>query len=121
MKTRNGPTGDGDKTKREQFSGEDRPLARAREHRYWLHVQLRQDKENSQRQQRDGPQFNESAEIIARSEQQPDRQHAGCETVEDNGPRDVLGPKCEVVRQGAMAMDELSTPDSHQQQDNTDG
>jgi hypothetical protein len=55
------------------------------------HLQIRQHEKNAEREREDGAEFHERAEVIARREQQPHRQHAGRQAVKNDRPgqRDV--------------------------------
>ena len=68
--------GDGDEAERENFAGEDGAGA-VDEARERGHLQRRAHEQDADGERAIDAELHESAEIIARSEQQPDRQRAG--------------------------------------------
>ena len=50
------------------------------------HLQIGQHEKDAERQGEDRAELHERAEVIARRQQQPDRQHAGRQAVKDDGP-----------------------------------
>ncbi len=83
MKSRNRAASDGDEDEGKHFAGEDGTGAvdEAREGRELQRGMHQQDADG---QHRHDAQFDERAQIIARGEEQPHRQHAGKESVDDH-------------------------------------
>ena len=66
------------------------------------HLQLRVDDDDADDQERDRADLQERAEIVARAEQHPDRQHRGDEAVGRHRDDDLLRDSSEPVRRATM-------------------
>ncbi len=91
VKARNRAARDGDEAERKDFSGHDQ-AGTVGELRQRGHFQIGQHQQNAEREREDRAEFHEGAEIIARREQQPHRQHAGRQAINNDRPcqRDVM-------------------------------
>ena len=81
--------GDGDEQEGKQAARPDRTGAidELRERR---HLQLRRNEDDADRQTDNGADLQEGGQIIARRQQQPDRQHGGDEAIADQQPGELL-------------------------------
>ena len=98
MEAGDGAAGDGDEAEREDLAGEDRARA-VDEAREGGQLQLRLHEQDADAQQQDDAQLHERAQVIARREQQPHRQGAGEEAVDDDA--DAPAPSPHRVNSGA--------------------
>src|SRR5205823_7635862 len=91
-------TGHGNEGEWEDASGKYRSAAvnEAGERR---HLQCRTNQNNSQDQDRDGPQLHKGAEIVTRGQQQPYRQRRGGESISNNQQGQGWGTERENVRE----------------------
>ena len=93
VEARDGAAGDGDEAEREERPGNDRPAA-AGVLGQRRHLELGVHADDADREQEDGADLGERAEIAARRQQQPHRQHRGHEAVDaerddDLRPREI--------------------------------
>ena len=88
VKAGDGAASNGDEAEGKQFAGENRTGA-IDERCERRHPQVRQHEKNTGHQRENRAQLHERAQIIARRQQQPDRQHAGRKSVEDDRPRQI--------------------------------
>ena len=84
MKARNRPARDGDETERKDLSRENRSgaIGESRERRQ---LQFGPHEEYPYRQHHNYTELDERAQVVARRQQQPHRQRAGQESVENDG------------------------------------
>ena len=80
-----------------------------------------QNQKNPQRQGEDGAQLHERAQVIARRQQQPDREHTRGKPIEHDGPGERFSLQREQFCQAGVAVDELSAPNRQQQQRDAQG
>ncbi len=114
VKTGNGAAGDGDETKRKHRprhhqSGAVHKLRQRR------HPQIGQHEKNANRQHQDGAELHEGAQIIARRQQQPHRQHARRQAIKNERPSQRLRPQREHPRPRRRFINQLAAPHRQQQ------
>ena len=80
-----------DETERKQFS-RDHQAGAIDELRDRRHFQIRQHEEHAEHQREDRAELHERAEIIARREQQPNRQNARGQPIDDHSPTRAVPP-----------------------------
>ncbi|MNS30100.1 hypothetical protein D3C72_621220 [compost metagenome] len=97
MEARNGTTGDSDKQEREQVTGPDR-AGTVDKFGQRRHRQGRAHDQNPDRQPYDSTDFEEGGEVIARGQQQPDRQNRRHKTVAHQHPGQLHASKVKVRR-----------------------
>ena len=83
MKTADGAARDGDETEREKFPGKHGAVA-VHEARQRRHLQGRAHEDHADGQRGDRTQLDERAQVIARRQQQPDRQRGGGIAIDNN-------------------------------------
>ncbi|KAG5722315.1 hypothetical protein E4T56_gene9364, partial [Termitomyces sp. T112] len=88
VETRHRPAGDGDEEKRKQSARPHRPAAR-HELRQRGHFQRRGHDQNADGQRDDRADLQEGRKIIARRQQEPDRQQRGHRAIDDQDPADL--------------------------------
>ena len=115
VKPADGSAGDGDEAEGKELARHDWPGA-VDELGHRRHLQLRQHEQHAKREQEDGAQLHERAEIVARREQQPHRQDAGGKGVDDDGPGEGRSLEMEHLLERGMLGNELPTPDRQQQE-----
>ena len=120
MESGNRAAGHGDETERKEFAGHDRTgtvdeLADGGE------FQSRQDQEHTECERENGAQLHKRAQVIARGEEQPDRENAGRKAVEDDGPGEIDVFERKERRQIRVAVNVLAAPHRQQQQHNAHG
>jgi hypothetical protein len=95
METGNGPASDGYKQKGKEFPGDDRTVAMdiLGDGR---HLQVGMDDKYSHYEGDDRPDFEIRTEIVAGTEEQPDRKHGGNEPVSGEGDNDPFPGKAEI-------------------------
>jgi hypothetical protein len=107
--------GDGDETEGKQLAGDDQTGA-VHELRHGGHLDLGQHQQHAGREGDDRAQLHERAQVISRREQQPHRQDAGGDPINDDGPGERFGAKREGARSGFMAVNPLAAPHRGEQQ-----
>jgi hypothetical protein len=91
------PEGDRDERERKQRSGHDGTAAR--ELRERRHLQDRIHHDDADDQERDRPDLHERAQVVARREQQPHRQHGRDEPVARHQENELRPVEQEIVRE----------------------
>ncbi len=86
--------GDGDEDERPDGAGDDGAAA-GDERGGDRHVDIRLDDEDAEGQRKHGADLHVGAEVVARSEEQPDRQNGGDEAVDRQGDGDLFARKGE--------------------------
>ena len=110
--------GDRDEDEREELPGEDRPRA-VDEARHRRHLERRQDDDDAERQGGDDPDLDEGAQVVARREQQPDREYGGDEAVGDHHQGDRWPVKGEDRGEGRVLGDPAAGVQRHHEQQET--
>ena len=107
--------GDGDEQEREQAAGPDRPAA-VHEAGNRGHLQIGTHDDDGDREHQDGADLQEGGQVVARCQQQPDRQHRGDEAVADDDQRQRGAGQVEPRRQFRRLGDGLAIDQRPQQQ-----
>ena len=115
VKTADRPARDGDETERKEPPRHDRTRA-VDERSERGHLQNRQHEQRAEREGKDGAELHESAQVIARREEQPDRQDARGEAVDDDRPGEKTAVLFEDGAQGFMLVNPLAAPDREEHQ-----
>ena len=111
---------DGDEAEREQRAGNDRAAA-AGELGERRHLQFRVDDDHAEREQEDRADLRERAQVAARREQQPHRQHRRDEAVDAERDHDLRARQVEEAREPRVgAADRLAADTRQQQADDAD-
>ena len=120
VKAGDGSAGDGDETERKKLARKNQ-AGTVDESRHRRHPQYGSKAKHPEGEGENRPELHKSAQVVARGQQQPHRQDARGQTVEDDGPSDRFFRKSERPSPGPAGVDELPTPYGQQQQPNTDG
>ncbi len=106
-----GAAGDGDEQEGEQRPGEHRAGAvdEAADRR---HLKVGHHEQDAERQPQDRADLEEGGEIVARRQQQPDRQHGGDETIADDGQRQRFAAEGEHRGRRRVLADDLPEIDA---------
>ena len=119
VETRDRGAGDGDEAEREDRPRKDRP-APVDEAREGGHLEFRRDKNDGDREEADGPDFQERAQVIARGEQEPDGKDRGQQAVAHDGERESGFAEVEPVFDG-RALDPFSADHGKEQTRDAEG
>ena len=120
VKTGDRAAGNGDETERKKLAchHQTRSVDEPADGR---HFQIRQHEKHAHRQGENGAELHEGAEIIARCQQQPHRQHARRQPIQNNRPRQRLGSQCKGLGPMSVAVHKLAAPNRQQQQHHAHG
>jgi hypothetical protein len=99
MPSGNSAAGDGDEQEREQAAGPNRSAA-VDEFGHGRHLQIGTNDDDADGEQRDGANLEESRQVIARGQKQPDRQHGRDEAVSDDNQRECLASQIDAIDGG---------------------
>src|SRR5215469_5184837 len=113
MESADGSAGDGDERKWKHLAGEDRPSA-VDEASKSGHVQCGMYSNNPDAKKADGTEFHESAQVVARGEQQPDGHSGGGKGIDDDRYGKDRGRQREDLGWTWMERNPLATPDRKQ-------
>ena len=107
MKSAHRAAGDGDETERENLPGEDRPGAVC-ESRQRGHLERGPHHQHAGGEREDRRDLYEGAQVVARSQQQPDGERGSRKSVDDDGDRKRRARKRECVRPGGRRVHPLA-------------
>ena len=119
MKPGDRAAGDRDADERKNRSGKDQPRA-VDEGRQGRHLQGGMNHDHRQRERRDRAQFQKRAEVIARGEEEPDRQSRGGEAVKDQRPGEPFLIVAKPVFDRRVLAEKLTAPDGEKQTEDTE-
>ena len=116
MKSRHRAAGDGDEQEGKQATGPDRPVA-GDESRQRRHLERRRHDDDADGERGDCPDLEKGRQIVARREQQPDRQHGRHRTIADQDPAKLYRREGEGRPPGRRLRYRLSVHDRGDQAD----
>ena len=102
MEARYRAAGDGNEQEGKQASRPDR-AGSVHELSEGRHPEFGRDEDDADGQADDGADLEEGGQIVARHQEQPDRQHGGNETVADQQPGQLLARQGKEFRQGGIS------------------
>jgi len=111
---------DGDEDEREHLAAKDRATA-VDELGHRRHVDLRAQHGDAHRQQQHRAELDEGRKVVARSQQQPDRQHRRGKAVDDDGAGQGQRVVVEQRRQRLVGRHPAATEHRQRKKDQTDG
>ena len=111
--------GDGNEQEGKQAARPDRAGA-IHELRERRHLEFRRNEDDADRQTDNGADLQEGGQIVARRQQQPDRQHGGNEAIADQQPGELLARQGEQGGQRGNFLHVLPADDRQHQQDKAD-